>query len=290
MKFVKKHDNLTNKVNLIDKTFVISGGTRGIGLSIAKKLASVGANVTLLGKTKNPHKKLEGTIDTAVEDIVKIHNDKNKVLGMVCDIRNESDIDNSIDQTLSKFKKIDGVILNASALCLSPTLHATEKEVNLMTDVNIKGTFNVGKKCLKWIKKSKHPHVLTISPPLDMINHEYWWTNHLYYSMSKYNMSIMAKMWHYEFPNVAVNTLWPRTTINTAPVRNILGGDDMINISRDVSIMGDAAYHILSTKPPSCSGNNFIDDEVILSCGGDVEKYKVNNNIHEKDLMPDFFC
>ena len=151
MKFVKKHDNLTNKVNLIDKTFVISGGTRGIGLSIAKKLASVGANVTLLGKTKNPHKKLEGTIDTAVEDIVKIHNDKNKVLGMVCDIRNESDIDNSIDQTLSKFKKIDGVILNASALCLSPTLHATEKEVNLMTDVNIKGTFNVGKKCLKWI-------------------------------------------------------------------------------------------------------------------------------------------
>lgn len=292
LKSVKKDISLTPVLeNLNNKTYLISGASRGIGLSIAKKISNLGGNVAILGKTSEHHPKLEGTIHTAVDEIRSVSNcDGDNVLGLVCDIRKNENIDESIKEVVNKFGSIDGVILNASALCLKPTLKQTHKEIDLMSGVNINGTFKVGKECLKYIKKSDHGNVLVISPPLEMINNDDWWTNHIYYSISKYNMSLMAKYWDKEFPNVGINTLWPRTTIATAPVKNLLGGDEMINISRKPEIMSDAASYILRADPKICSGKNFIDDEVLGSMNIDVEKYRLNSEIEEKDLMPDFFC
>ena len=275
--------------NLNGKSYVVSGGSRGIGYNIAKNLAKAGANVTILGKTQKLHPKLEGTIYSAadnINDIVK----KPLCIPVACDIRNTEDIDFAIGETISTFGKIDGVILNASALCLSDTLNQKKKEIDLMSSVNINGTFLVGQKCLKHIKNSSHGSVLTISPPIDMLYTDDWWVNHLYYSMSKFNMSLMARYWGKEFKNIGVNTLWPRTTLNTAPVRNILGGQQMVNISRTPRIMGDAAGVIFKADPLLCNGNNYIDDEVLASVDIDVEQYRVNQKLQEKDLMPDFFC
>ena len=294
LKSIKKDVSLKPVLNdLSGKTYVISGASRGIGLSIAKKISILGGNVAILGKTSEPHPKLEGTINTAVEEIKSQFqsNDLNdNVLGLICDIRNNDNIDNSVKKIVDRFRNIDGVILNASALCLKPTLNQSHKEIDLMSSVNINGTFKVGKECLKYINKSGNGNVLIISPPLDMLYNDDWWTNHLYYSISKFNMSLMAKYWDKEFPNIGVNTLWPRTTIATAPVKNLLGGDEMINISRKPEIMGDAASYILRADPKLCSGKNFIDDEVLASVDVDVEKYRLNSEIKEKDLMPDFFC
>lgn len=294
LKSVKKDVSLKPILNdLNGKTYVISGASRGIGLSIAKKISSLGGNVAILGKTSEPQPKLEGTINTAVEEIksqFQSNGLNDNVLGLICDIRNNDNIDNSIDKIVKKFGNIDGVILNASALCLRPTLDQSHKEIDLMSSVNINGTFKVGKECLKHINKSDNGNVLIIAPPLDMLYNDDWWTNHLYYSISKFNMSLMAKYWDKEFPNIGVNTLWPRTTIATAPVKNLLGGDEMINISRKPEIMGDAASYILRADPKLCSGKNFIDDEVLASVDVDVEKYRLNSEIKEKDLMPDFFC
>ena len=275
--------------NLNNKTYVISGGSRGIGYNIAKKLALQGANVVITGKTQTKHPKLEGTIYSAAESICDLTKNSNCV-AVPCDVRINKDIDQVINETISMFGSINGVVLNASALCLNNTLNQTEKEVNLMSGVNINGTFLMGKKCLDHIKKNSHGNVLVISPPIDMLYTDEWWVNHLYYSMSKFNMSLMAKFWDKEFPNVGVNTLWPRTTINTAPVKNILGGDEMMKISRTTDIMGDAAKGIFLADPKICTGKNFIDDEVLASLDIDVEDYKVDKNKLEKDLMPDFFC
>ena len=248
------------------------------------------ANVTIIGKTQNPHPKLEGTIYSALEELQNISNEKSTVLAFPCDIRNPVEIDITINETLKVNGKIDGVVLNASALCLNDTLQQTKKEVDLMSSVNINGTYLFGQKCLQHMYKNKEGHMLMIAPPIDMLYTDDWWTNHMYYSMSKFNMSLMAKFWNKEFLNIGVNTLWPRTTINTAPVKNLLGGEKMISISRTADIMGDAAYHILAADPMKCNGKNFIDDEVLASLDIDVENYRVNPDLKEKDLMPDFFC
>ena len=290
LKAVKKDKTLKRHFeNLEGKTYIISGSSRGIGLNIAKKLGEYGANVTITGKTTKEHPKLEGTIYTALEELQK-DTGKDNYIALPCDIRKVDDIDKVIDKTIDKFGGIDGVVLNAGALNLKGTLEQTVKEVQLMNEVNINGTYYFGKKCLEKMHKKNKGQMLIISPPLDMLNNDDWWVNHLYYSMSKFNMSLMGKYWNKEFTNVGVNTLWPRTTINTAPVRNILGGEDMLNISRKVDIMGDAARAILLADPYKCNGKNFIDDEVLVSLDMDVEKYRVNKDIDEKDLMPDFFC
>ena len=292
LKSIKKDTSLKPILpNLSGKSYLISGGTRGIGLAIGKKLSSLGANVAIFGKSKEEHPKLEGTIMTATKEILdeRTSIDSNAI-GIYCDVRNSQTIENCVSQVAYEFGGLDGVILNASALCLNSTLNQTEKEINLMSSVNINGTFLVGQQALKYIKASSHGSVLTISPPMDMIDTDDWWINHLYYSMSKYNMSLMAKYWNKEFPDIAVNTLWPRTTIDTAPVRNILGGEEMANISRSTDIMAEAAKHIILADPKICTGKNFIDDEVLASVDVDVEQFRINPNIKEKDLMRDFFC
>jgi citronellol/citronellal dehydrogenase len=291
MKSIKKDITLAPEISdLKNKTYIISGGTRGIGFNIAEKLVKNGANVVIVGKTTTPHPKLEDTIYTAAEKLKLYKNNETAfVLGLPCDIRKKDQIDYVINETLKSTGTIDGVVLNASALCLNNTLNQTEKEVKLMSEVNINGTYLFGQKCLKNMKNKKS-HLLLIAPPLDMLYTDDWWTNHLFYSMSKFNMSLMAKYWNKEFKNIGVNTLWPRTTIATAPVRNLLGGEDMIRVSRTADIMGDAAYSIFCSNPMICNGKNFIDDEVLASLEIDVEKYKVNNEIKEKELMPDFFC
>ena len=290
LKSIKKDISLKPLLqDLSGKTYIISGASRGIGYDISKKLALLGANVTITGKTITEHPKLEGTIYSSAEKICEI-TQSSRCLGIPCDVRVDKDIEFAVNETLDVFGKIDGVILNASALCLNNTLNQTSKEIDLMNSVNITGTFKMGQKCLHHISQSIHPSVLIIAPPIDMLYEDDWWKNHLYYSMSKFNMSLMAKFWNKEFPNVAVNTLWPRTTIATAPVRNILGGEAMVQLSRTPDIMGDAACHIIKADPSICTGKNFIDDEVISSMNEDVEKYRVNKDLSEKDLMPDFFC
>ena len=291
LKSMKKHKFLKPKLtDLSGKTYVISGGSRGIGLSIGKHLASLGANIALLGKTNEPHPKLEGTIHTACNEVLMAGNENSKALGLVCDIRNPESIDSAVNSIVKEFGSIDGAVLNASALCLNPTLKQTDKEVDLMTGVNINGTFRVGQRCLEHINKSDHGSILLISPPIEMLYEDDWWVNHLYYSMSKFNMSLIGKFWDKEFPNVGVNTLWPRTTLNTAPVRNILGGDAMAQISRSPDIMGEAAKHIICADPEVCTGKNLIDDEVLSSLDIPLEQYKVNKDLPDKELMPDFFC
>lgn len=290
LKSIKKNKTISaNLTPLKNKTFIIVGGSRGIGFNIAKKLAIQGANVSILGKTVNKHPKLDNTIFSAAEKICDV-TQKPNCNAIVCDIRNNKEIDFAIKATLNLYNKIDGIVLNASALCLNNTLNQTEREIELMTSINIMGTYTFGQKYIQYMEDRFKGHILMIAPPLDMIYTDDWWTNHIYYSMSKFNMSLMAKYWNKEFPKLGVNTLWPRTTINTAPVKNLLGGEDMMNISRTADIMGDSAKHILASDPLKCNGNNFIDDEVCASVGIDVEKYRVNPNIKEKDLMPDFFC
>lgn len=287
LKSIKKDITLKPIVeSLKNKTYIVSGSTRGVGLSIATKLASQGANVVITGKTRLPHPLLEGTLTTAKDSIIKT-TQNNNCLALECDIRKENDIDFVIHHTLHTFGSIDGVVLNASALSLKNTLNQSKKEVDLMSSVNINGTYLFGQTALREITKG---HMVIVAPPIDMLYTDDWWVNHMYYSMSKFNMSLMAKFWNKEFPEVGVNTLWPRTTLDTAPVRNILGGHEMVNISRTPDIMGDAAMHIFKTDPMKCNGNNYIDDEVLASLDIDVEQYRINKDINEKDLMPDFFC
>ena len=284
---IKKDKKLKPIVDTLkNKTYIVSGSTRGVGLNIATKLAGQGANIVITGRTTEPHPKLDGTLTTAKESIIKSTNNKN-CLALQCDIRKDNDINYVIERTLYNYGSIDGVVLNASALSLKNTLNQTKKEVDLMTSVNINGTYLLGQAALKQMTNG---HMIIVAPPIDMLYTDDWWVNHMYYSMSKFNMSLMAKFWNKEFSEVGVNTLWPRTTLDTAPVRNILGGDEMVNISRTPDIMGDAAMQIFKTDPMICNGNNYIDDEVLASLDIDVEQYRVNKNINEKDLMPDFFC
>lgn len=291
LKSIKKDKTLEPLyTDLKNKTFIVAGGSRGVGFEIAKNLAVNGANVTIVGKTISKHPKLDKTIFSAAEEICDITKRPN-CMAVQCDIRDSKQIDFAISETIDVYGKgLYGAVLNASALCLNRTLEQTEKEVELMSAININGTYLFGQKCLQQMINNKRGHLLLIAPPLNMLYTDEWWVNHIYYSMSKFNMTLMAKFWGKEFPNIGVNTLWPRTTLDTAPVRNILGGEEMVKHSRSPRIMGDSGGIILKSDPLICTGNNYIDDEVLSSQNVDIEQYRITKEMNEKDLMPDFFC
>ncbi|MDX2063365.1 MAG: NAD(P)-dependent oxidoreductase [Bacteroidia bacterium] len=268
---------------LAGKTLFITGASRGIGLAIALRAARDGANVVVAAKTTDPHPKLPGTIYSACEDIEKAGG---KALACVCDIRFEEQIEAAVQQTLDCFGGIDILVNNASAIQLTPTLATEMKRFDLMFGVNVRGTYATSRACLPHLLKAENPHILNLSPPLNMQAH--WFQNHVAYTMSKYGMSMCVLGMAAEFKGkVGINALWPRTAIATAAVQNLLGGDEMIKGSRKPEILADAAHVILTRDAKTTGGNFFIDDEVLASAGvTDLEPYAVTPG---HPLVPDFF-
>lgn len=274
--------------NLKGKTLFITGASRGIGLAIALKAAEQGANIAVVAKTVTEQVSLPGTIFTAVEEINKAGG---KGLAIQCDIRDENSVAQAVETTVKTFGGIDILVNNASAISLTGTADTSMKKYDLIHSINTRGTYLCTKYCLPYLKKSENPHILTLSPPLNL--EERWLKSYPAYSLSKFGMSILAKSFSFEFKDfgIASNTLWPRTTIATAAVQNLLGGDTVINKSRYASIMGDCAVLIFNSDSRKVTGNNYIDDELLAENGiTDLTKYnceKVNSN---DELMPDFFC
>ena len=270
--------------SLKNKTLFISGGSRGIGLAIAKRAAQDGANVILAAKTAQPHPKLPGTVYTAADEIEAAGG---KALPRVCDIRDDKAVEEAVAAGAEKFGGIDICINNASAISLTPTLQTPMHRFDLMHQVNTRGTFLVSKTCLPHLLESGNPHILNLSPPLDML--EKWFRNHVAYSIAKYGMSmcVLGMAGEFREQGVAVNALWPRTAIATAAVRNLLGGDDMISRSRKPDIMADAAHFILTQPSREFTGNFCIDDEIMELAGvTDLSRYAVDAS---RELVPDFF-
>jgi citronellol/citronellal dehydrogenase len=269
--------------SLKGKTLFITGASRGIGLAIALRAARDGANIVIAAKTAEPHAKLPGTIHTAAAEIEEAGG---QALPVVCDIRDDQAVADAVAAAVKQFGGIDIVVNNASAIALLDTEHVSMERFDLMHQVNARGTFLVSKTCLPWLQKSDNPHILALAPPLQM--KEKWFAPHVAYSMAKYGMSLCVLGMAGEFREhgIAVNALWPRTTIATAAV-NMLGGDELIMHSRKPEIMADAAYVILTKPSREFTGNFCIDDTVIEGEGiSDLSAYSVNPGV---PLAPDFF-
>jgi citronellol/citronellal dehydrogenase len=265
------------------KTLFITGASRGIGLAIARRAARDGANIVIAAKTSAPHPKLPGTIHTAAEEIEK---EGGKALPLMVDIRDEGQIHAAVKQTVERFGGIDILVNNASAISLTGTLETPMKKFDLMFGVNVRGTYATTQACLPELLKAKNPHVLVLSPPLNM--KPKWFQNHVAYTMAKYGMSMCVLGMAEEFreQGVAFNALWPRTTIATAAV-NMLGGQEMMEASRTPDIMSDAAHAILTRDSRSCTGNFFLDEDLLRESGvTDFAKYAVKPGAQ---LIPDFF-
>ena len=271
-------------MSLKDKVIFISGGSRGIGLAMAKKAASDGAKIVIAAKTTDPHPKLPGTIFTAADEIVQAGGD---ALPVVCDIRDEDNVRDVINQAVEHFGGIDICINNASAIQLTNVTDTAMKRYDLMHQINGRGTYMVSKYCLPHLKKSENPHILNLSPPLDMSAK--WFAGTVAYTMAKYTMSMCVLGMAEEFKEfgIAVNALWPRTAIATAAVQNHLGGDEIMRLSRNVDIMADASYEILTKDAKSFTGNFCIDDLVLHSAG--ITDYTKYADVPFAELMPDFF-
>ncbi len=271
-------------MSLKGKTIFMSGGSRGIGLAMAKRCAGDGANVVIAAKTDKPHPKLEGTIHTAAAEIEAAGG---QALGVVCDIRDEDNVKAAVDQAVARFGGIDICINNASAISLTPTLATPMKRYDLMNGVNARGTYLVSQTCLPHLLKSENPHILNIAPPLDM--NPKWFKNHTAYTMAKYGMSMCTLGMAAEFEGkVAVNSLWPMTSIDTAAVRNVLGGDAMAKMSRTPDIMADAAYLALTKDAKTFTGQ-FVIDEFILSENGVTDFAQYQHADYDGPLVADFF-
>jgi citronellol/citronellal dehydrogenase len=256
-----------------DKTVFITGASRGIGKAIALKLAAEGANIIVAAKSIEEDPKLGGTIYSAAKEIESAGG---KALAVQLDIRDEEQIKSSVELAANTFGGIDVLINNASAIQLSNTEQTEAKRFDLMYDINVRGSFFMTRNCLPYLKKGTNPHILTLSPPLNMDLK--WFKNHVAYTISKYNMSMMALGWSEEFKKygIASNALWPRTTIDTAAVRNLLGGEELAKMSRKPEIIADAVFYILSKPAAECTGNTFVDEEVLAKEGvTDLEKYAV---------------
>jgi citronellol/citronellal dehydrogenase len=258
-------------MDLHGKTLFVSGASRGIGLAIALRAARDGANVAIVAKTAEAHPKLPGTIHTAAAEIEAAGG---KALAIQCDIRFEDQVRAAAAQTAERFGGIDICVNNASAIALTPTLETDMKRYDLMQSINTRGTFVCSAATLPYLKKGTNPHILTLSPPLDMQGK--WFGPHVAYTIAKFGMSMCTLGMAEEFraEGIAVNSLWPLTTIDTAAVRNVLGGSEMASASRTPEIMADAAYAILTKPSRECTGNFFIDEEVLRAEGsGDLAKY-----------------
>jgi citronellol/citronellal dehydrogenase len=256
-----------------NKTVLITGASRGIGKAIGLRLAKEGANVVIASKSVEENPKLGGTIFTAAAEMEAAGG---KALAVQCDIRFEDQVQNVVDKAIATFGGIDILINNASAISLTNTEQTEPKRFDLMYDINVRGTFFVSKACIPFLKKATNPHIINLSPPMNMDMK--WFSNHLAYTMSKYNMTMIALGLATELKkfNIAANTLWPKTTIATAAVQNLLGGQMLMNMSRTPEIMADAAYYILTKASTQCTGNTFIDEEVLAAEGiVDLGKYSV---------------
>jgi citronellol/citronellal dehydrogenase len=269
--------------SLNGKTLFITGASRGIGLAIALRAACDGANIVIAAKTTEAHPKLPGTIYTAAQEIEAAGG---KALPLMVDIRSEEQTAEAVKKAVETFGGIDICINNASAISLTGTLETPMKKYDLMQQVNVRGTYSTSQACLPYLLKGSNPHILNISPPLNM--DAKWFKNHVAYTMAKYGMSMCVLGMAEEFreQGVAVNALWPRTAIATAATQ-MLGGAQMIAVCRKPDIMSDAAYAILTKDSRICTGNFFIDEDLLRSEGEtDFDKYSVTPGA---TLASDFF-
>ena len=270
--------------SLKGKTLFISGASRGIGLAIALRAARDGANVAIAAKTTEPHPRLKGTIYTAADEVRAAGG---KALPVVCDIRDEAQVMEAIEKTVAEFGGIDICVNNASAISLTTSQATDMKRFDLMMGINTRGTFMVSKYCIPHLRKAENPHILMLSPPLDMKTK--WFEHSTAYTMAKYGMSmcVLGLSGELRGAGIAVNALWPRTTIATAAVGNLLGGDAMMRASRTPEIMGDAAHAIFTRPAREFTGHFCIDDKLLYASGvRDFERYRVDPSV---PLMSDFF-
>lgn len=269
--------------SLKNKVLFITGATRGIGHAIASRAARDGAKIVVASKTTEPNPKLEGTIYTAAKDFRDLGGD---ALAVTLDVRDEDAVEHAVAKAVKEFGGIDILVNNASAIFLAGTAKTPMKRYDLMQDVNTRGTYLMSQACLPHLKKAKNPHILNLSPPLNMKAE--WFENHCAYTISKYGMSMCALGMAAEFKphNIAVNTLWPKTAIATAAI-NMLGGDALMKSSRKPEIVADAAHWILTQDSSKVTGNFFIDEEALAKAGiTDLGNYAVTPGA---PLAPDFF-
>jgi citronellol/citronellal dehydrogenase len=271
-------------MSLKGKTLFITGASRGIGLAIALRAARDGANVAIAAKTDQPHPKLEGTIHTAAEEIEKAGG---KALPLTVDVREEKQVAEAIEKTAAQFGGIDIVVNNASAIQLTRTPETDMRRFDLMHQINTRGTYMVSKYAIPHLERAKNPHILALSPPLDM--NEKWFAPHLAYTMAKFGMSIvmLGLAGELKSKGIAANALWPRTTIATAAIKNLLGGDRIMKMSRTPDIIAEAAYRIFQKPSREFTGQFLIDDTFLAGEGvTDFDQYRVDPT---QPLAPDFF-
>jgi citronellol/citronellal dehydrogenase len=270
--------------SLRGKTLFITGASRGIGLAIALKAAREGANVVIASKTDAPHPRLKGTIHTAAQQVREAGG---QALACVVDVRSEEQVRAAVARAVETFGGLDILVNNASAISLTSTLDTPMKRYDLMHQVNTRGTFLCSQACLPHLVRAQNPHILNLSPPLNM--EARWFAPHLAYTMAKYGMSMcvlgMAEEWREE--GVAVNALWPRTTIATAAIENLLGGEESMRRSRSPDIMADAAHALLTRPARTFTGHFCVDDEVLREEG--VVDFSRYGPVSEEELLPDFF-
>ena len=267
------------------RTILMSGGSRGIGLAIAVRAARDGANVAVMAKTDQPHPKLPGTIHTAVEEIEAAGG---KGLGILGDVRDDASIEDAVGRAVDAFGGIDICLNNASAINLAPTPDLDPKRYDLMQDINTRGTFMLSRACIPHLERSANAHILTLSPPINLAPR--WAGGQLGYTIAKYGMSLCTLGLAEELKDrpIAANSLWPRTLIATAAVQNLLGGEQSMNQARTPEIVADAAHAILVRSAAECSGNFFIDDEVLADEGvTDLSSYQAGEGEPLLDLFLD---
>ncbi len=274
-------------LNLKGKTIFITGASRGIGKAIGLRAARDGANVVIAAKTAEPHPKLEGTIYTAKAEIEAAGG---KALACICDVRFEEQVQEAVKLAVATFGGIDILVNNASAISLTGTVDTPMKRYDLMHGVNTRGTFVCSQACIPHLAKSDNPHILNISPPLNM--EARWFGPHVAYTMAKFGMSmcVLGMAEELKGQKIAVNALWPRTVIATAAVQNLLGGDATLRSSRKPDIMADAAYAVLTRKSTEFTGNFCVDETLLREAGTtDFSAYAMTPGIKDSELLPDYF-